>query len=150
MRPRALYRHPVERFGLLWTASACALGVVLAVALWTPESGLDKVLLVVAACVTGAATAYQALFPYCFIRDGKVGIRTVRGLRTVALADITATSRRDARAPFGRAVYRYPAITVDGRVVPLDRAHYRPGHRREQRIEEFLSQLQGATTSGIR
>ncbi|RLK55299.1 hypothetical protein [Actinokineospora cianjurensis] len=151
MRPLALYRHPVERIGLLWTASACLLGVVLAVLLWTPESGLDKVLFVAAACTTAAATGYQALFPYCFIRDGKLGVRTVRGLRTVVLADVDGLWRRDARAPLGRGVYRYPAITVGDKVIPLDRAHYRPGYRRERRIEEFLSQVepQGATTSGI-
>ncbi|GAA3051254.1 hypothetical protein [Actinokineospora globicatena] len=151
MRPLALYRHPVERVGLLWTSAACLLGVGLAVLLWTPESVLDKVMFVAAGVTTAIATGYQALFPYCFVRDGKLGIRTVRGLRTVELSEISGVWARDARAPFGRGIYRYPAITVGDKVVPLDRAHYRPGYRRQRRIEEFLSQVepQGATTSGI-
>ncbi|PPK69178.1 hypothetical protein V5P93_001556 [Actinokineospora auranticolor] len=140
MRP--LYRHPVERVGLLWTAVACALGAGLGVALWSPGSGLDKTALLLAAGVTAVATGYQALFPYCFVRDGRVGVRTVRGLRTVAVAEVTGVQRRDARAPLGRAVYRYPALTVGGRTIPLDRAHYRPGTRREQRIEQFLRAIE--------
>ncbi|WP_018683060.1 hypothetical protein [Actinokineospora enzanensis] len=149
MRPGALYRHPIERVALLWTAAACVLGCALVVLLWTPGSGLDRVAFAAAAVVTAAATGYQALFPYCFIRDGRIGIRTVLGLRTVALGEISGVERLDARAPFGRAVYRYPAITVGDKVIPLDRAHYRPGFARERRIEDFLRQVQGATTSGI-
>ncbi|WP_026424261.1 hypothetical protein [Actinokineospora inagensis] len=141
MRPTALYRHPLERVGLLWTASAGALGAVLAASPWSPERPVDKLPVLAVAVLVAVATGYQALLPYCFIRDGKIGVRTVLGLRTVALDDVTGVERRDARAPLGRATYRYPAITVAGKVIPLDRAHYRPGFGREGQVEEFLRQV---------
>ncbi|GLZ39545.1 hypothetical protein [Actinokineospora sp. NBRC 105648] len=148
MNRPVVYRHPVERVALLWTSSATLLATVLGAVVWTPESGSDKIAFLLAAVVVAVATGYQALFPYCFIRDGKVGIRTVRGLRSVPLDDVAGVEWRDARAPLGQAVYRYPAITVGGRVVRLDRAHFRPGSRRARLVEGFLDQLDPARQLG--